>query len=475
MRYIGRSEKLSCEHQATNSVIVMCVRWRAVLVILSLLMCGCDQNQVLGPGQIGVSRSGNISKEELRELLDNFEESAAVAVAQATNRLDELEPDFKARKMSLVHRTRYKQALTTMLDRDDPIEAFIETWALSVRTTSYFKDGEGKDVFGEHQHMAIATAESVQAEIERIGQVFLDDDTYVGTQKKLNRFAQSNPITGNFSNTIVFVTKVTPGEQSLFDDVVNLPLAPFKAMSGVDRTASAMYGLGDSADRIADVAEDLPESVRWQLLLLLMEMEETEVVRTFLESTSEFSKSSTRLADTAEKLPGQLREELSVLIKEIDDRQANLHTTIEKTEKTSVAIEKVLGQADKVAASFKTTSESVNETATAWEKAVTATDKILAQFGQFRKPREDAAPKPPFKIDDYRDTAESVGETVSEMNDLAVEIQELLESEQLSELFLMPRKMTDLLAWRLAQLAFLTFALALVYRVVVIRCLKKSK
>ena len=475
MCYVERSEKSSCEHQADSSLIVMCFRLHAVLVILSLLICGCDQNQVQAPGRIGVSRSGNISKEELRELLDNFEEFATAAVAQAASRVDELEPDFKTRKMSLVHRTRYKQALHTMLERDDPIEAFIETWALSVRAINYFKYGEGKDVFGEHQHMAITTGERLQTEIEHIGKIFLDNNTYVETQKKLNRFAQTNPITGNFSNAIVFVTEVTPGEQSLFDDVVNLPLAPFKAMTGVDRTASAMYGLKDSADRIADVAEDLPQSVRWQLLLLLMEMEETEVVKTFLESMSEFSKSSARFADTAEKLPTQLRQELSVLIEQIDNKQANLQTTIEKTEKTSAAIEKALGQADKVAASFQTTAESVNQTATAWEKAATATDKVLAQFGQFRKPRKDAAPKPPFKINDYRDTAETVGKTVSEMHDLAVEIQELLKSEQLSELSLMPRKTTDLLAWRLGQLAFLTFALALAYRVVVIRCLKKSK
>jgi len=223
-------------------------------VILPLLMCSCNQNQV--PGQIAVSRSAQISKEELRELLNNFEEFAIATVAQARSQLDELQPDFKTRKMSLIHRTRFRQALNTMLERDDPIEAFIETWALSVRITNHFKDGEGKNIFGEHQHIAVTSSEKLQTEIERIGKIFLKNKTYIETQSKINKFAQTNPITGNFSNTIVFVTKVKPGEQRLFEDVINLPLSPFKAMGSVDRTASAIYGLKESADHVADVAEE---------------------------------------------------------------------------------------------------------------------------------------------------------------------------------------------------------------------------
>ncbi|NOQ19976.1 MAG: hypothetical protein GQ571_08405 [Desulfobacterales bacterium] len=475
MYYFKRSERLNSEHQTRNNVAVECVLWHAVFVILPLLMCGCGQNHIRKSSQIGVSQSANISKEELRELLNNFEDFASAAVAQATSQLDELQPEFKIRKMSLIHRTRYKQALNTMLNRDDPIEAFIETWALSVRTTNYFKDGEGSEVFGEHQHIAVTNSEKLQTEIERIGKIFLKNNTYIETQDKINKFARTNPITGNYSNTILFVTEVKPSEQRLFEEVINLPLAPFKAMTGVDRTASAIYGLRDSTDHITDVVEELPESARWQLLLLLMEMEETKVVKTFLESMSEFSNSSVRFADTAEKLPKQLRQELSVLIQEIDNKQANLQTTIEKTEKASIAIEKTLGQADKVAASFKTTAESVNEAAAAWEKAAIATDSVLAEFKQLRTPRKDATKITPFKISDYRDTAESVGKTVNEMKDLTAEIRTLIESEQLSKYSSMPLTITNLMVWRLSQLIFLIFILALVYRIINVRYLKSSK
>jgi len=467
MHYVRRSERLNCRHQTRNNVIVACVLWNPVLVIMPLLMCSCNQNQV--PGQIAVSRSAQISKEELRELLNNFEEFATATVAQARSQLDELQPDFKTRKMSLIHRTRFRQALNTMLERDDPIEAFIETWALSIRITDHFKDGEGKNIFGEHQHIAVTSSEKLQTEIERIGKIFLKNKTYVETQSKINKFAQTNPITGNFSNTILFVTKIKPGEQRLFDDVVSMPLAPFKAMTGVDRTASAIYGLRDSADRIADVAEELPESVRWQLLLLLMEMEETKVVKTFLESMSEFSQSSARIADSTEKLPEQMREQLSILVEEIDAKQASLQMTLDKAEKTAATVELSLAKADEVADSFGRTADSVNEAATAWDNAAEATNLALKEFSKMKPAAKDPNSKTSFNIKDYRDTVEAVAVTANELRTLTAEVREFVESDALTKYSLAVERSTNHLAWRIVQLLLLVFVLALVYKIVVRR------
>jgi len=467
MCYVRRSERLNCMHQTRNNVIVACVLWNPVLVILPLLMCSCNQNQV--PGQIASSRSVQMSKEELRELLNNFEEFATAAIAQAASQVDEMQPDFKTRKMGLVHRTRFRQALNTMLDCDDAIEAFIETWALTVRTTNYFKDGEGKYIFGEHQHLAVTTSEKLQTEIERIGKIFLNNNTYNETQNKINKFAQANPITGNYSNTIVFVTKVQSGGQSLFKDVISLPLSPFKAMTGVDRTASAIYGLRDSADHVADVAEELPESVRWQLLLLLMEMEETRVVKTFLESMSEFSRSSARIATSTEKLPEQLREQLSILIEDIDVKQASLQTTLDKAEKTATTVERSLAKADEVADSFGRTADSVNDAATAWEKSAEATNLTLKEFGRLKPARKDPNSKSSFNINDYRDTAETVTMAADELRTLTAEVREFAESDALTKYALAVERCTNHIAWRIVQLLLLIFVLALVYKIVVRR------
>jgi hypothetical protein len=101
--------------------------------------------------------------------------------------------------------------------------------------------------------------------------------------------------------------------------------------------------------------------------------------------------------------------------------------------------------------------------------------RSLTELNKFKTPRKGAATKSSFSINDYRDTAESVGKTVNEMRDLTAEVRKLLESEQLSEYTFMPRRITNLMAWRLGQLISLIFILAVIYRVVIVRYVNKPK
>jgi hypothetical protein len=469
MRHIKLSMMLNSEHLPGNNIIATGVLQAVVLAILPLLICSCGQGQagLLRPD--GSARTGQPSKEEFREALNNFEEFAAAAIAQSASQLDQLQPDFKTKKMSMVQRTQLRYAYHTMLKKENPIEAFIETWALSVRVTNYLKEGEGSNLFGKHQDIAIAAFEKIDTEIERIGGRFLKKDTFTKTQKKINDFAHANPITGIFSNTILYVTEVESGKPGLFDDVVGIPMAPFKAIGGVDRTASAIYGLRDSAHRVSDVIEELPESARWQLLLLLMEMKETELVKSILTSMSRFSDSSVRFAETAEKLPEQLREQTSILIEEIDSRQNNLQTTLDKAEKTAATVERSIAKADEVSDSFGRTANSVKEAATAWDKAAKATNLAIKEFGGMKPVRKDPNSKSSFNINDYQDTAEAVTMTANELRTLLTEIREFIKSDDLPTYTLTGKKLTNYLIVRLALLFVFVFVLALVYRIVVVR------
>ncbi|MHC4693484.1 MAG: hypothetical protein ACYS67_12150 [Planctomycetota bacterium] len=428
-----------------------------------------------GKATKGASR---ISKEELRQSLDQFEEYAIATITEATDQIDEKKLNFRLRKLNLLQRTRLGHAYHTMNEHQDPVVAFLETWGLCVRLTNYFKYGEGRGLFGEHQEIALTASEKLEAEIERIGKRISKEDAFIETRKRVHQFAKTNPMRGTFSNTIVYATEVAPGEPGLFDDVINIPLSPFKAMSGVDRTASAIYGMRDSVNRISDVVYDFPESTRWQLLLLLMEMEETELVKTFLESMSKLSDSSVRLTDTAEKLPEQLRKEISILIEDINDKQASLHTTLEEAQKTFVVVDQALVQAGKTAEAFKSTAVDVSETAAAWEKAATATTEALAGVSNLKKSDKDtepAEPKRPFDIKEYHDTIEAAGRTVIEMRELTAEIHKLLESEKVYNYASVPDNFVNLLTWRLVQLVVLIFVLALVYRIIIVRGLLKPK
>ena len=448
----------------------------AAVIVLICSLYGCSRPKIstfLGGKQ--TPKAGQISQEELRKALDNFEEFVASVVKEGADEIDVLLPGVRTQKTNLIQRTRLRQGFSTMIEQKDPMIALIETWGLCVRYRQYLEAGEGSRIYGQYQDKTVAAARRIEERIEEIAREFLKEDVFIETQKQIQNFARQNPITGTFSDVIVFATESRPGEPSAFENVLSIPMSPFTAMKGVDRTATAISQARVSLDHISDVVKNLPESARWQLLLLLLEIEEIESVKTILTSMTKASDSSVRLADSAEKLPEQLRQQLSILLEDIDEKQENLQTTLEKAEKTSASFEQAMVQADKVAVSFQSTINDVNQAATAWEKAANATGEALAEINIMRTPRKDPAPKTPFNIKDYRDTAEAMNTTVSELRNLIAEVREFTGSDDLAKSSIAAKQWVNYLTWRIVLLVLMIFVLALVHRIVATRIMDRKK
>ncbi|MHC4165618.1 MAG: hypothetical protein ACYSWQ_01530 [Planctomycetota bacterium] len=407
--------------------------------------------------------TGQISEDELRDNLDAFEEYFRGSVKETVDTVNEIDITAKTRRTSLMIQMRTSQAINAMLDHEDPVVAFIEVWGFVVRLHQYLEEGAGRSLFGDNQHMFTEMAAQFEARIEAIGKTFMKDDVFEENRKHVYNFARSNPIKASFSNTIVYSTMVQEeGKPGPFES----------AMEGVDRTATAVDRFTDKADRFSSIVEQLPESVRWELLSLLYDFEETEMTKSFLASMSQFSESSMQLAETTKNLPREIREQTSILVEEIDNKQANLQSTLDKAQKTLAAVDQALAQADKTVASFQTTAVDVNQAAIAWDRAANSTQLALSEFGKLKPTRKD---QPTVKIEDVHDIVEAVNQTVGEIQNATVQIRDVVESEQLADYASMPEGLVNLLAWRLGQLIAMVFVLALVYRFSVTRIAARRK
>ncbi|MHC4325759.1 MAG: hypothetical protein ACYSUX_15935, partial [Planctomycetota bacterium] len=299
--------------------------------------------------------TNQISAEELRDNLDAFDEYFRASVKETVDKVNKIDTTAKTRRTSLLIQVRSSKAINAMLEREDPVVAFIEAWGFVVRLHQYLAEGQGKSLFGENQHVFIETAAELETRIEIIGRTFMNENIFEENRKHVYSFARSNPIKTSFSNTIVYSTMVQEGKASAFESLISIPLSPVRAMEGVDRTATAVDRFTDKAARFSDIVEELPESTRLQLLSLLYDFEETEMTKSFLTSMSKFSDSSVQLAETTKNLPQEIREQISTLVEEIDNKQTNLQTTLDKTQKTLAAADQTLANADQTAASFKAT------------------------------------------------------------------------------------------------------------------------
>lgn len=461
-----------------------------VFTILLFLLAGCGRQSGTFLGGKRTSQIGKVSQEDLAQALEDFEDRTAYLLRETSQTLRELDPELGMRRSDVIRNLRFTQAMQTMLDQQDPITAFLETWGLTIRLVDYFKTGYGQKLFGEHQAIVINAFERIERNIQSVGRGILSEKEFDETSQELRGFARRHPVNETFSNLLIYATVARPGEPSRFDDLLSVPLAPFTAMKGVDRTASAIYGVKESVKQTADVIDALPESARWESLMLLADMQDTEVVKSLLTSASTFSQSSARLADIAEDLPKEMREQASILIKEIDDRQANLQQTLDKTKETSAALDHSLSEARATIEAISQIATAVTTTAEQWQLAATATDDLIRSVRQWR----DSAPEKPAQqsttVQDYQETIQDVTKATSELQVLIADVRDLIQSEALTARInevngcaeaVIDRSATqahglaDHITWQLMQLAGVITLLALMFRFVSAHLLRRLK
>jgi hypothetical protein len=460
-------------------------RLTSLLIVAAL--SGACHGQLFKRGESNAQKALKISKEDLRIGLNGFTDYFITEIKQASEELDGQVPSTKTRKMTLMWRLRASQALFGVLAQDDPMAAFVDAWTLSVRLSDFFEHGNGSEVFGAQQKIATEATLIIEREVERIGRSFMDEKAFTKVKTYIHSLSAKNPIRSAYSFNVVYASRSLAGEQNPLREVLALPMAPWRAIEGVDRGAVAMQRFTDTAERVTDIVELLPESMRWQLLLLLFEMEETDLVKTVLTNMDEFSNSSKRLAESAEKLPERLRVQAALLVDEIDQKQANLQETLSRAEKTAATVKRTVVQVDEAAKTIDQSAQTLTQTAQAWQATMEATTQMARAFSKDGPPPE--TPPKPFDIQKYQSAMEAATDTAQQLHALATEIHEIVESEQLSgriadvndkALAVVSRsaaeaqRLANVLTWRLGGLILFSFGLALVYRMVAVHIAAKK-
>jgi hypothetical protein len=444
-----------------NQYKVRCSLIFAVLLValqfISLTGCGPKNVRTIGRGLTPSDKQ--ISKEDLREQLDKFAEYYKAKLRQMSSDLHDRVPSKRTEKTTLQMRARMVQGLNVMLDQGDSVIAFIETWALCSRFRAYLEDGEGSNLYGEGQQIAVSYAKRIEAEIERIGRAFLKDDEFETTRKNINEFANANPIKGAFTGVIVFATEAQKDQANPFMSVIKIPMTPFRAIEGVDRTATAVNRFTDTAERFSDIVNGLPESSRWQLQLLLYDLEETDMTKSFLASLTQFSESSSRLSKSVEELPKQLRAELSQFTEETNEKQENLRKTLEQAEKTTLAITNTLQQLDKTSGSLGNVAKDITQTTQAWESAAKTTGDVIQELN---KRKETPEKTESFDINEYRAAAEQTSQAAKDIEKLLASIDGLLISQNY-------KSAINAITWRVVGIILFIFAMVVLYRIIAVR------
>lgn len=426
------------------------MRWQfaLLLVVLAFVFSGCDHNGSNGKNKKTISAVDHHSESDLRQSLEKYGEFFANTITDASEELDRLSGSSRPNRSTLKLRSVTIKASGAMLGQDEPLTAFVDAWVLSTRLSRYYQQGHGSKSFEPSQHVVVDAMKKIESAIENIGLEYLDNGNFETTRKKVHEFANANPIKRGLKETVLFASESYQGQANPFEEILILPLLPLTVVNGVSEGVTGAGKIADSADHVADVVEAFPESARWQLLMLLYDIEKLDSVKSAIGSFSQFSKSSSRLADSADKLPEKLRIEIVELLKEVEEKSNNIRKTIDSADRTASNVKQALDSGDKLTKSINEMTEKIALTAKAWKGAADSTETAVTRMIEFSGPEEEK-----IDIDAYR-------QTVVQLNALA---------DKIPAVFDHANQLTKKLTRRIAALIFLTFAMTIALTIIIIR------
>jgi methyl-accepting chemotaxis protein len=382
----------------------------------------------------------------LQSQLDEFDEMFTSRTKAAAAEIDRLSGDPKVMKMTLLWRSRAIPALHNILEQPQPMVVLVDSWLLCIRLTNYIETGEAANIFGNFQPVALATAKELEVQIQDIARGVLTDELFNQTSDGLRNLALANPIQSGFSRTLMYSAQVKKDQPGLFESVLKIPLSPVRALEGVDRTPEAIYDFSTATRRLTDIVQELPESSRWQLLLLLYDLEETDMAKSFLSSLQKISESSARLAATTEQFSSTLEDS--------DQNQEQISQTLQQVNETATQLRELFNAAQQTATVFSQTASDVNVAVTSWAEAARATDDAIRRI----RPQANQINAEPAPKTDLKETAQAVREAANEIKLLSEELPARTE-----QIIAQMNSLTTRLTINIAILIVLVFCLFVIY------------
>lgn len=423
-----------------------------LLLLVSSSALGCAKMSSPGVGRA----SPSVTEIELRRELIGFASRFDSVVNDATTRIRFATSEPEYRKAALLWEMQVVPLVQEAAFVPNVKEAFVAVGTVTLMLREFLIEGDGKDVFGPYQSIAVEAATELEQEYWRIGALFLSETQLAKLRGDIEQYMVGRTITGrDFTVTSVRRRVRHARESGRFDWIVDIPMSPFRALQGVGSGAAAIHEFNETARQFSRIVEGLPEQLRLQTQLLLYDIESRESLQAALRAFQSLTESARELA-------------------QVDDRlAASIDALLDDTEGALGQLNSALRTADGMLEPLRLTAEQVSLAGASWG----------AVFARDAERDPDARP---FDVREWEATARGIGAAAIELQALAAELGALGESRALeaslgglgkavSGAEAGGRRVVDHAAWRGLQLLVVSFLLLLTYRLVTSRLASPSR
>jgi len=210
-----------------------------------------------------------VSSNELRVFIRDTSDRFAGVIEVSADEIIATTDDPRIRYNALVWKSRAIPVAFGALFQPDPLVAVLDSWAFTEQMRQYFTTGEGQDLFGDLQPIAIRAMDLLEKEVRRVARAAAPQGDMEKVRELMQAWAKEFPLHGP--------TYTRPTLSSHLAD-----LTETKKMGAFKVVGSLSTSLADLTAIITSIAELIPKQARWQAEILFEEKQFDELIETSL-------------------------------------------------------------------------------------------------------------------------------------------------------------------------------------------------
>ena len=197
-------------------------------------------------------------------------------------------------------------ALIKSLSIRDPIAAGTDIWVLIAQMHQFFESGNGKDLFGSQQKIAVSAVKKMESDFIILASEF--NDSAMVTKSKVDTWVAEHPIEDIMFNRISTVT-IRAGELSR------------KQLDLSSSIGDVVTSVNNLEDRLTLYTDFIPKQARWQVEYLVYELIPDSLKEKPFESIGSIAVSIERISRTIEGSPELISSLQKKIMEDINEQR----------------------------------------------------------------------------------------------------------------------------------------------------------
>ncbi len=255
------------------------------VVVLELTGCTVIPRQ---SGLASTSSNVSASNDQIRTQVYGNVLGFSGAIRTIANKIIVETDDPVIRRRALKLKMEAISTSQVIVSYHDPLVSILDLWAFTVQLVNYYRDGPGRNDFGQWQDQLVATLERFPPVLRSRAFRLVTDTTTVRADSIITNWANAHPITGEI--------RQRPWMADTLSTIYQSP-----GMGAAGAMGVMAERISNLSDRIAIYYALLPDQMRWEGEVFLEDIvARNEGLRLALDSVVSISASLGRVVEIAE-------------------------------------------------------------------------------------------------------------------------------------------------------------------------------